>query len=128
MAYSEALADRLRGVFSGRSDVREQRMFGGLTFMVAGNMACGVSGDELMVRVGRDAYAEALAQPHTREMTFTGRALEGMVFVAPEGIATEAQLQTWVERGVAYAGTRPSKPARRPEVAPQPPRRGGSIS
>jgi hypothetical protein len=69
MAYDEALARRIRSLLAPREDVREQKMFGGLTFMVADKMAVGIAGDDLMVRVGRDAYDEALARPHTRPWT-----------------------------------------------------------
>ena len=103
MAYDEALAERVRSLLSARSDVREQKMFGGLAFMVADKMAVGIVGDDLMVRVGRDAYDEALAQPHTRPMDFTGRPSRGMVYVAPDGVASDTDLARWVETGVAYA-------------------------
>lgn len=101
MAYDERLAERVRAVLEGR-DVREQKMFGGLTFMVNGKMACGVVGDVLMVRVGKAAHADALARPHTRPMDFTGRALGGMVYVDAPGVRTKRQLESWVARGVAF--------------------------
>lgn len=102
MAYDKALADRVREVVQGR-DVRELKMFGGLTFMVAGKMACGVVGDALMVRVGPDAYEDALARPHARPMDFTGRPMKGLVYVDPPGIAAKRDLEVWVGRGVAFA-------------------------
>lgn len=101
MAYDERLAMRIRPLLEGH-DVREQRMFGGLTFMVAGKMACGVVGDVLMVRVGPDASADSLAQPHTRPMDFTGRPMKGMVYVDPQGTRTKRQLGAWVARGVRF--------------------------
>ena len=100
MAYDERLAERVREALKGR-DVREQKMFGGLTFMVSGKMACGLVGDTLMVRVGPDAGA--LARPHVRAMDFTGRPMKGLVYVDPPGIKTTRQLQEWVSSGVQFA-------------------------
>lgn len=105
MPYSERLARRLRDLFAGRPEVTERKMFGGLVFMVGGNMACGVHGDELMVRVGREAYADSLESPDARPMDFTGRPMRGFVIVAAAGIATTAGLSEWAGRGVAYAAS-----------------------
>mgnify|MGYP001824236156 CR=1 FL=1 len=110
MAYDEALASRIRSLLAERDGVREQKMFGGLAFLVGDKMAAGIIGDDLMVRVGPDAYDEALAQPHARPMDFTGRPLKGMVYVAPAGIGTEPDLARWVEAGVEYAGSLVSSP------------------
>jgi TfoX/Sxy family transcriptional regulator of competence genes len=85
--------------------VVEKKMFGGLTFMVAGKMACGVVHDDLMVRVGPDGDEAALAEPHTRPMDFTGRPMRGMVYVDPAGLATDADLGHWVDRAVRVATT-----------------------
>jgi TfoX/Sxy family transcriptional regulator of competence genes len=104
MAYDEALANRIRDVLRDRDDVAERKMFGGLAFMVGGRMACGVVHDDLMVRVGSDAHDDALREAHTRPMDFTGRPSRGMVYVAPAGVADDADLARWVERGVAFAG------------------------
>jgi hypothetical protein len=87
-------------------------MFGGLCFMVGGNMCFGVLGDEIMVRVGPDAYLEALGLPHAREMDFTGRSMRGMVYVDPDGISEDADLVTWLQRGLACARSLPPKPAK----------------
>lgn len=103
MVYSEELAMRIRGALDDRDDVVEKKMFGGLCFMVAGSMACGILGDELMARVGADAYEEALARPHTRMMDFTGRPLTGFVIVGVKGIRTSASLERWIDAGVAFA-------------------------
>ena len=113
MAYDEALAERIRGLLKRRRGVSERKMFGGLAFLVSGNMACGVVGKELMVRVGSDAYEEALSQRHVREMDFTGRPLRGMVYVAARGIRSDADLKAWVDRGVAHARSLPAKQASR---------------
>ncbi len=109
MPYDEGLAERIRGVLGEAADVEERRMFGGLCFMVGGHMACGVNGDDLMVRVGPDAYAERLARDHAREMDFTGRPLKGMVYVAPEGVAEDDDLADWVAAGAGFARSLPPK-------------------
>ena len=109
MAYDEGLAQRLRELFAGRDDVRERGMFGGLAFMLSGNMCCGIIGDSLMARVGPDRYTEALAEPHAREMDFTGRPMQGLVYVAPEGFESDSGLRAWVDRCVAFVDTLPAK-------------------
>ena len=109
MAYDEGLAQRIREELDERLDLSEREMFGGLCFMLGGNMCCGVVGEELMVRVGPDAYAESLELPYAREMDFTGRTLKGMVYVAVEGIEAGADLAAWVERGAEFAGSLPPK-------------------
>lgn len=103
MAYDEVLAERIRTALRGRGDVVEKKMFGGITFMVAGRMACGVVHDDLMVRVGRDGHDDAIAAPHARSMDFTGRPMRGMVYVAPAGVATDDDLRSWVDQAVRVA-------------------------
>ena len=103
MAYDEGLAARIRTTLRGRDDVVEKRMFGGLTFMVGGRMACGVVHDDLMVRVGPDCHDEALTEPGTRPMDFTGRPMRGMVYVASAAVATDDDLRRWVDRAVRVA-------------------------
>jgi hypothetical protein len=110
VAYDERLADRVRALLGDHPRLREQKMFGGLAFLVAGNMAIGILGDTLMVRVGRDAYEGALARPHTREMDLTGRPMRGFVLVDPAGIRTRGTLEGWVDRGLAFAESLPAKP------------------
>ena len=105
MAYDEGLAQRLREIFAERDDVTERKMFGGLAFMLSGNMCCGVLGDELMARVGPDQYASALEQPDARQMDFTGKALKGFVYVAYQGISSDEELETWVERCTDFAAS-----------------------
>lgn len=109
MPYDEGLAERIREVLEERSDVSEKKMFGGLTFLLGGNMCAGVVADELMVRVGPDAYEKLLSEPHTREMDFTGRPMKGFVYVGCEGFESDADLRAWIERGVAFAGPLPPK-------------------
>ncbi len=98
----EALVERIRPLLKRRRGYSEQKMFGGLCFMVRGHMLCGVARDDLMCRVGKELYEEALAQPHSREMDFTGRPLKGMVFVDEAGIHDEKELCDWVNRCMAF--------------------------
>lgn len=114
MAFDEFLGGRVRTALAGRDDVAEKRMFGGLAFMVAGNMCMGIIGEDLMVRVGPETYPDALSQPHVRPMDFTGRPMNGYVYVSPEGVESDAMLTAWVDRAVAYATLLPTKPARLP--------------
>ena len=109
MAYDEELADRVRGVLAGRSGVREQKMFGGLAFMLNGNMACGILKGELIVRVGKENFDDALSLPHARVFDMTGRPMRSFVYVAAEGIATDDGLAGWTGRGIAYAESLPPK-------------------
>ena len=109
MAYDQHLAARIRTILGGQPGVVERPMFGGLTFMVDGNMGCGVIGDDLMVRVGPDAFDDAVSRPHARVMDFTGKPSRGAVYVAPAGVATDGALAEWVGRGAAYAGSLPRK-------------------
>jgi len=109
MAYDEGLAERVRDVLTLRGDVREREMFGGIAWMICGNMACGVLGDDLIVRVGPDESEEALAEDHTRVFDFTGRPAKGMVVVEPPGFAEPEDLASWVEAGVGFASSLPPK-------------------
>jgi hypothetical protein len=109
VAYDEALAARVRDLLAGRSGVVEKRMFGGLAFMVDGNMACCVSVGGLMVRLPPGETAETLAEPGVGPSVMKGRPMRGWVLVGPEGHAQDADLQRWVGRGVARADQLPSK-------------------
>lgn len=109
MAFDEGLATRVREQIGEGGRVQEKRMFGGLCFLVEGNMACGIVGDTLMVRVGPAAYEEALRGAHAREMDFTGRGMRGMVYVAPEGVAEDRDLAHWVGLGRTFAESLPRK-------------------
>lgn len=109
MAYDEALAQRVLALVAGRDDVSERRMFGGWALMLGGHMACGVIGDELMVRVGPDTYEDALDLPHARIMDFTGRPMKGFVVVGRPGIEDDRGLGAWVERGATFVDALPPK-------------------
>ena len=84
-------------------------MFGGIAFMVAGNMCCGLTGEDLMLRLGEDGADAALEQPHTRPMDFTGRPMKGYVYVGPRGTAADDDLRSWVDRALGFATTLPPK-------------------
>ena len=108
MAYSEALADRIRDALGPRAGLSERQMFGGIAFMLGGNMAVGVVGEDLMVRLGPDAE-RALAEPHVRPMDFTGKPIKSMIYVGAAGIESDEDLASWVEAGAAYAESLPPK-------------------
>ena len=109
MAYDEGLAHRVGEVLAARADIIEKKMFGGVGYLLDGNMACGVHGDRLIVRVGPERYAHAQAQPHTREFDLTGRPMKGWITVGPEGYESAEELAAWVEQGLDFAGSLPPK-------------------
>ncbi|HYP56099.1 MAG TPA: TfoX/Sxy family protein [Solirubrobacterales bacterium] len=109
MAFDEALAERVREALVGRAEVSERRMFGGIAFMVAGKMAVGIVGDDLMVRLGAEDAERALAEPHVRPMDFTGRPMKNMVFVDSRGTASDQDLAAWVDAGADFAASLPPK-------------------
>ena len=109
MAFDEGLAQRLREILAAREDVVEKRMFGGLAFMVSGNMCCGVLGEDLMARVGPAQYASVLQLPHARPMDFTGKPLKGFVYVGHEGIASDDDLAVWVGLCLEFTDSLPPK-------------------
>jgi TfoX/Sxy family transcriptional regulator of competence genes len=109
MAFDEGLAERIRGVLDARSDVDERRMFGGIAFLVAGNMACGVMRDDLMVRMEPDAAAALESEPGVRRFDMGGRPMKGWLLVAPEASADDGDLERWVRRGEEFAASLPPK-------------------
>ena len=109
MAYDESLAARIRTALGSEDAVTERKMFGGIAFMIGGNMACGVIGSDLMVRVGADAHEDALAQPHARPMDFSNRPMRGMVYVDAAGTRADTDLDRWVRAGTRFAGSLPPK-------------------
>lgn len=111
MAYDERLADRIRDVLVAEPGLSERKMFGGLAFMLNGNMCCGITGDRLMLRLGAELAEKALERPNVHPMDFTGRPMTGMVFVAREGLRGKA-LRPWVEQAVGFARTLPPKQPR----------------
>jgi len=109
MAFDEAVAGRIREALAGAPDVAEKKMFGGIAFMLRGNMCCGVIGDRLMLRVGPAGYEAALSRPHARAMDFTGKPMKGLVYVEPAGFASPRDLKTWIERAMEFTLSLPAK-------------------
>jgi len=115
MAYDEGTAERVRGALAERAVTDELHMFGGLAFMLGGHMCCGIIKDELMVRLPAAMTTEILAQPHARQLDFTGRPMTGMFIVGADGFADDDRLAYWVDQAVAYAASLPPKPPRAPK-------------
>jgi TfoX/Sxy family transcriptional regulator of competence genes len=109
MAYDEGLAQRIREAMEEYPGLVEKKMFGGVGFMLQGNMACGVNKEDLIVRVGPDHHEEAHAQPHTRPFDMTGRAMKGWVVVVANGYESDSDLKGWVQKGVDFALSLPAK-------------------
>ncbi len=109
MAYDEALADRIGVILKDQQNVVGKKMFGGIAFMVRGNMCCGVVKDTLMLRVGAENYESLLSLPNAREMDFTGKSMKGMIYVDPEGLTSEEKLKIWVKRGLEFVLSLPAK-------------------
>ncbi len=108
MAYNLKLAERIQSELKGLPFV-EKKMFGGVGFLINGNMACGVNKDNVIVRVSPEKHAELLTRPHTRPFDMTGRPMKGWLIVEPEGCKTNKQLSDWVKEGVEFALTLPPK-------------------
>jgi TfoX/Sxy family transcriptional regulator of competence genes len=110
VAYDEDLANRIRELIAGEQGVSEQRMFGGLAFLINGNMSVAASGQGgLMLRVEPDETDALLQKPHARPFVMRGRDMQGWLRVEDEGVRTRRQLEPWVRRGVAYARSLPAK-------------------
>ena len=112
LSYDPAAAERVRQVLSGRSDVAEKNMVGSLSFLVNGNMCCGITGKALMVRVDTGSREQALREPHVQPMLFAGRALPGFICIEPEGHAADDAPASWVQRGLDFVSGLPAKPVR----------------
>jgi TfoX/Sxy family transcriptional regulator of competence genes len=108
MAFNEKLAKRIREEF-GKIPFVEKKMFGGVGFLVHGNMACGIHKDNMIVRVGPDKHEKLLKKKHTRVFDITGRPMKGWLMVEPDGCKTSKQVSTWVKEGVEFALTLPAK-------------------
>jgi hypothetical protein len=109
MAYDESVARRVREALGKSGETAEKKMFGGIAYMVRGNMCCGVIGDRLMVRVGPGGYEAALSRPHAKPMDFTGRPMKGFVYVEPAGFASAGDLKSWLAIAVDFVRTLPAK-------------------
>ena len=109
MAFSESLADRIRHVLSSQRGIVEKKMFGGVGFLLAGNICVGVWKTSLIARLGPAQYDAALAQPHVREFDITGRAMRGWVLVEAEAIDDDQDLRAWIDRSLKFVASLPSK-------------------
>ena len=108
MAYNEELAERIRSQLDGIPFV-EKKMFGGVGFLISGNMACGVNKEDLIVRVDPERHATLLKKPHAKPFDLTGKPMKGWLLVEADGCKTEKQLSAWVKEGIAFALTLPPK-------------------
>lgn len=109
MAFDEDLAARIRDALARTRNVEEKRMFGGIGFLLNGNMLVGVWKDSLIVRVGPEGYEDALLEPHVKEFDITGRPMKGWVLVGQEGVEDDEPLNDWVHRALQFVGTLPAK-------------------
>jgi hypothetical protein len=109
MAFSETLAGRIRKELARRKNIEEKKMFGGIGFLLNGNMLVGVWKESLIVRLGPEDGDEALKEPHVREFDITGRAMKGWVLVDPEGIEGDDDLSGWIQRAMKFVGKMPAK-------------------
>ncbi len=109
MAYDEALAQRIRAALPNVPGLTETKMFGGIGFLVHGNMACGVNGENLIVRIRPDATDAALAEPAVRVFDMTGRPMKGWIVVEPAGVQSVDNLKHWIAQGIAFAQSLPPK-------------------
>ena len=110
MPYDQTLAERVRAALNPYPGCIEKKMFGGVGFILRGNMVCGVQGKDLIVRVGVENNTSALSRPHVRPfMGVPGKPMAGWVLVAPEGVTTNEKLLYWVGLGYKYASTLPEK-------------------
>ena len=109
MAFDESLAARIREALARKKGVEEKKMFGGVGFLLGGNILVGVWKDSLIARLGPDNHDDALLEPHVREFDITGRAMKGWVLVAPQGVEDDDQLSVWIQRAVKFVGELPAK-------------------
>lgn len=109
MAYNETVAERVRKVLARRKGVSERKMFGGLTFLVNGNMCCGVIDKNVVLRLGKVGAEKALRERHTSAMDFTGTPMASMVYLRPAGYKKEDDLKAWVKRAIDFTRTLPAK-------------------
>lgn len=110
MSYDEVLAARVRRALARRRDVIEKRMVGGISFLVNGAMCCGVTGNRLMIRVGKVERDRLVARRHVVAMKLGGRPLAGFVCIVPEGCRTDRALRSWIQRGIDFVATLSDSP------------------
>ena len=109
MAFDQTLAARIRKNLAGRKNVENKKMFGGIGFLLNGNMLVGVWKDSLIARVGSDEYEHAVLEPHVKEFDITGKPMKGWVLVEPQGVVEDDQLNEWIQRALKFVGKLPAK-------------------
>jgi len=109
MAFDEGVAQRVREVLSENKNITEKRMFGGIAFMLSGNMCIGVVRDQLMLRVGPDQYDKLLKIKYVKKMDFTGKAMKGFIYLQPEGFTEDDDLAIWLEKALSFVSSLPEK-------------------
>ena len=109
MAYSASLAARIRDALGKRRGVEEKKMFGGVGFLLNGNLLVGVWKDAIVARLGPEQAGQALQEEHVKEFDITGRPMKGWLLVEPDGVESEQQLRDWIERALAFVTTLPKK-------------------
>jgi hypothetical protein len=109
MGFDQQLAERVRRSLAGTDGLDEQALFGGLGFLLHGNMACGVIDDRLVVRIGKNQHEKAMKNPHVRPFDYPGRAISGWITVLPSGLKEADDLNYWVHMGLSFTGTLPAK-------------------
>jgi TfoX/Sxy family transcriptional regulator of competence genes len=114
VAFSESLASRIRDVLARKRNIQEKKMFGGVGFLLNGNMLVGVWKNSLVVRLGPDNYDDSLLEPHVREFDITGTPMKGWVMVESDGIDEDGQLKDWIQRATDFVGTLAKKTGKSP--------------
>jgi TfoX/Sxy family transcriptional regulator of competence genes len=109
MAYDKSLAARVRSILQDNPGLDEKQMFGGIAFLINGNMACGVHTDNLIVRLDRDDYDDALTRPGAAVFDLTGKVMKGWLLITPDALEDDADLEGWVRQGVEFAQSLPPK-------------------
>jgi TfoX/Sxy family transcriptional regulator of competence genes len=109
MPFDPSLTDRVRKVLARHKGIAERKMFGGLAFLIRGNMCCGILGKDLIVRLGREGTEEALREPHTRAFDFTGTPMKTLIYIAPPAVESDEALRDWVRRALDFARSLPAK-------------------
>lgn len=109
MAYDEQLADRVHQLLHRRAGYSQRKMFGGICYLLHGNMCCGVTGNYLMLRLGKNNVPQALQEPFTHEMDFTGKVMKSMIYVTTQGTRDDQDLKAWVNQAVKFTRTLPAK-------------------
>jgi TfoX N-terminal domain len=109
MAFNESLAERIRQGLARRKRIEEKKMFGGIGFLLNGNLLVGVWKDPLCVRLGPDQAEKALLEPHIKKFDITGRAMKGWALIEPKGVEGDDELASWIQWAVKYVESLPAK-------------------